>query len=496
MTSDVVAVSAHTEIVIVSFSARRSSWRGSKRPVRTRGACATPNPPAGTAPNPASRHDGRRRTTPTISNPTAYMADGSIPTAPRPPSPPGRPVGSTPSTSRHEPRRTTAPTSATTSSRAGAPHPWARSPHSQSPHGSKNYDSNTPPPRSPGSSPCLHAARRRRRRTPHPRQPRAPQASPRTASRPLPHPRRTRLGHPEQVLGTADQGRILGGPSAALLIITAAWTGCRWGELTGLQRDHVDLCHRTITIDPDTGALHESTHKLWLGPPKTPASARTITLPRFLAGLLQMHLTVTTSEFVLSSPQGHPLRRSTFDRRVFRPAVDGNPRKGTAPIRPGLTFHGLRHSHKTWLIADNIPEIAQARRLGHHLGNRLIETYSHVASEIEHRVIRRLELRWHRANQPDRPPNRRPKPPDRAPHTAPALRTTPRQPEKPHRQAEIVHREPARTRHAGGELPPDFLPLDTPRRSTTPTGNDLAEHTKALRPGQTPDRRASTKKWS
>jgi hypothetical protein len=41
----------------------------------------------------------------------------------------------------------------------------------------------------------------------------------------------------------------------------------------------------------------------------------------------------------------------------------------------------LRHSHKTWLIADGIPEIAQAKRLGHHLANRLVEVYSHVAPE-------------------------------------------------------------------------------------------------------------------
>lgn len=66
-------------------------------------------------------------------------------------------------------------------------------------------------------------------------------------------------------------------------MITAAWTRCRWGELAGLRRDHVDARHRTISIDADTGALHESTHQLWLGPPKTPASARTISLPRFLA---------------------------------------------------------------------------------------------------------------------------------------------------------------------------------------------------------------------
>jgi hypothetical protein len=62
------------------------------------------------------------------------------------------------------------------------------------------------------------------------------------------------------------------------------------------------------------------------------------------------------NEFVFTAEGGTWLWRSTFIRRVLKPAVNGNeerPRQGAraVPIRPGLTFHGLRHSHKTWLIA-------------------------------------------------------------------------------------------------------------------------------------------------
>jgi integrase len=56
---------------------------------------------------------------------------------------------------------------------------------------------------------------------------------------------------PEQVARIAEQAARLGGPSAGLLVITTAWTGCRWGEIAGLQRDQVDLDRGTITIDPD-----------------------------------------------------------------------------------------------------------------------------------------------------------------------------------------------------------------------------------------------------
>ncbi|MFF1615071.1 hypothetical protein ACFVYA_45660 [Amycolatopsis sp. NPDC058278] len=77
---------------------------------------------------------------------------------------------------------------------------------------------------------------------------------------------------PEQVVRLSEQAGVLGGPIARLLVITAAWTGCRWGELAGLRRDNVDLGRGVIVIDPLVGALHESGSMLWLGPPKTRAS--------------------------------------------------------------------------------------------------------------------------------------------------------------------------------------------------------------------------------
>lgn len=66
----------------------------------------------------------------------------------------------------------------------------------------------------------------------------------------------------------------------------------------------------------------------------------------------------------------------------------------TVPAAPGLTLHGLRHSHKTWLIGNGDPESAQARRMGHHLDDRLVETYSHVEEEVRARLLAGLEERW------------------------------------------------------------------------------------------------------
>jgi integrase len=125
---------------------------------------------------------------------------------------------------------------------------------------------------------------------------------------------------PEQVVRIAAQAGLLGGPIARPLVITAAWTGCRWSDLAGLHRGNVDLRRGVIVIDPLVGALHESGSMRWLGPPKTGASARTIALPSFLVALLRAHLARHRYEFVFTTPSGRWLWRSTFLRRVFHPA--------------------------------------------------------------------------------------------------------------------------------------------------------------------------------
>ncbi|MBK0870236.1 tyrosine-type recombinase/integrase [Saccharopolyspora sp. HNM0986] len=204
---------------------------------------------------------------------------------------------------------------------------------------------------------------------------------------------------PDHVVRIADQAAALVGPWAAALLITAGWTGARWGELLGLQRHNTHLDDARLVIDPDIGALHEVDGRFSLGSPKTAESARTITLPPFLVELLRSHLASHDHPHVFVTRDDEHPRRSNFSRRAMRPATDGNhhltdPAIRTQPVKPGLTFHGLRHSHKTWLIEDNIPEIAQARRLGHTLGDEIREIYSHLGPTVEPHLIDTLQQRW------------------------------------------------------------------------------------------------------
>ncbi|GAB3671581.1 tyrosine-type recombinase/integrase [Saccharopolyspora tripterygii] len=245
---------------------------------------------------------------------------------------------------------------------------------------------------------------------------------------------------PTQVVRIADQAAALTGAWSAALIITAAFTGARWGELGGLQRHNTHLDDACIVIDPDTGALHEINGQFSLGPPKTAESARTISLPPFLVDLLRAHLDSHDHQHVFTTAEGDYLRRSNFARRAMRPAADGNtdrthPAVRTRAIKPGLTFHELRHSHKTWMIEDNIPEIAQARRLGHTLDNDIREIYSHIGPSVERHLLDTLQQRWHTAlsNTLTRHiptpwhPRRTPQAPtpQRPPHHPPVIGTSP-----------------------------------------------------------------------
>jgi integrase len=84
------------------------------------------------------------------------------------------------------------------------------------------------------------------------------------------------------------------------------------------------------------------------GPPKTEAGRRTVTLPAVAAAALAEHLAACSQPdpegLVFTSTEGGLLRRSNFNRRVWRPAT-------RAVGVEGLRFHDLRHTSATLSIA-------------------------------------------------------------------------------------------------------------------------------------------------
>ncbi|MFV2172256.1 hypothetical protein ACFHW2_12275 [Actinomadura sp. LOL_016] len=63
------------------------------------------------------------------------------------------------------------------------------------------------------------------------------------------------------------------------------------------------------------------------------------------------------------------------------------------PLKPGLTPHGLRHSHRVLLDDIGTPEVLAYDRLGHSKPG-IGGTYSHVSETMRARLRERLEARW------------------------------------------------------------------------------------------------------
>ena len=79
--------------------------------------------------------------------------------------------------------------------------------------------------------------------------------------------------------------------------------------------------------------------------------------------------------------------------RGIQAIPDGTPIACWLPIKPGLTVHGLRHGHKTWMAEDGIPEILAEQRLGHQVpGMRGL--YTHASDRMRDDLKHALQARW------------------------------------------------------------------------------------------------------
>lgn len=136
--------------------------------------------------------------------------------------------------------------------------------------------------------------------------------------------------------------------------------------------------------------------RLELGPPKTPASVRPVHLPQFLVELLAEHRERNpAARFVFTGADGGLRRRSNFRQRVWLPALAGDDDREWGPIQPGMHFYDLRHTHKTWLIEDGVPQVVQHQRLGHKLSG-VSGIYSHVTRPMIEAMLGALQQRWER----------------------------------------------------------------------------------------------------
>ena len=154
------------------------------------------------------------------------------------------------------------------------------------------------------------------------------------------------------------------------LVIVAAGTGLRRGELLGIQLGDVDFLRRQVRVERQR---HGKT--LLVGPPKNQAAHRTVPVGETVLTAL--------SEHVRLYPPGtgfvFPISSETRLYRTWQAAA-------AAAGVPTATLHDLRHFYASALIRAGLSVKVVSDRLGHSNAAMTLNVYSHLWGDDEDRT--------------------------------------------------------------------------------------------------------------
>jgi len=163
------------------------------------------------------------------------------------------------------------------------------------------------------------------------------------------------------------------------MVVLAAGTGLRQGEVFGLTLDRVNFLRRTLTVDRQLVGIQGQTPKF--GSPKTASSVRTVPLPAVVLEALAEHVRrfpPAADAPIFTGSGGQLLRRSAFGNVWRRAAKDAGVQ--------GCTFHSLRHYYASLLIRHGESVKAVQARLGHASAAETLDTYSHLWPDSDDRT--------------------------------------------------------------------------------------------------------------
>ncbi|HEV2368326.1 MAG TPA: site-specific integrase [Acidimicrobiales bacterium] len=173
-------------------------------------------------------------------------------------------------------------------------------------------------------------------------------------------------------------------PHYRTLVLFAAYTGLRAGEIGAVRMGRLDLLRGGVEVRE---SLAEVNGKLIFGSTKTYAN-RTVGLPPFLRDKLAAHVSDRewrAEDLVFTGPSGAPVRHNLFYTRQFKPAVV------RAGLPRGFRFHDLRHSCAAILIAQGAHPKAIMERLGHSSIQVTLDRYGHLLPGLDEALTDGLE---------------------------------------------------------------------------------------------------------
>jgi len=170
-----------------------------------------------------------------------------------------------------------------------------------------------------------------------------------------------------------------------VLVLVGAFCTLRWGEVTALRRCDVAADGSWVRVNFAHTELKG--RGIVVGPPKSRAGVRTLTVPDAIRWEIVKHLMEFTGPepdvLVFTGKRGNALRRGNFNQLV----------RWTKTVKdmgvPGLHFHDLRHTGNTLAAQTGVSTKDLMVRMGHD-DMRAALIYQRAGSEADKKIAERL----------------------------------------------------------------------------------------------------------
>jgi len=164
------------------------------------------------------------------------------------------------------------------------------------------------------------------------------------------------------------------------MVWVAALLGLRWGEVAGLRVGSLDLLGRTLVVSEIV--TRDAHGRSVIGPPKSEAGLRTLSMPEALVEMLAEQLArsgLTAADrhaYVFPAPGGTPWSYANFRLRMWLPAM-------SAAGHTGVGFHDLRRTAATAMVVGNVDLKTAGNRLGHSDPRLTLAIYAQATTEAD-----------------------------------------------------------------------------------------------------------------
>lgn len=186
------------------------------------------------------------------------------------------------------------------------------------------------------------------------------------------------------------------------LVLLAAASGLRQGELFGLEVEHLDFLRREVRVTQQLCCVTgRGAAGLFIGPPKTHEGNRSVPLAKAAVEAVAAYLaqfpaqevevidrtdprkpTKRMARLIFPNAEGRPIQRSPWSRSwsvVVRRANVALEAAGVEDrVPPGTTLHDLRHYYASLLIKHRESVKTVQKRLGHSKPSITLDTYTHL----------------------------------------------------------------------------------------------------------------------